>query len=100
MDFEWDEEKRLEGINKHKVDMVYAALIFESAVFAAVDDRKDYGESRYRAIGKVGDEVFVVVYTPRGGCFRLISSWKGGRNDQREYEARLAVANSAAAGRG
>ncbi len=93
MDFEWDEEKRQDGIKKHGVDMVYAALIFEGAVFAAVDNRQDYGEIRYRTVGKVGDEVFVVVHTPRGDIFRLISAWKGGRNDQREYEARFAGGN-------
>ncbi len=29
MEFEWNEEKRQQNLNKHKIDFLYAALIFE-----------------------------------------------------------------------
>ena len=90
MEFEWDEQKRQEAIKKHKVDMVEAALIFEGTVFTAVDERRDYGETRYISAGMADDDFFVVVHTPREGRTRLISAWKGGRDDRREYEACLA----------
>lgn len=93
MEFEWDEQKRQDTIKKHKVDMLYAALIFEGAVFTAVDDRQDYGETRNISVGEVDGDIFVVVHTPREGRTRLISAWKGGRDDRRNYKARLAGGN-------
>lgn len=77
MEFEWDEAKCRYGIEKHGVDMLYAALIFEGPVLTVVDDRKDYGE-----------------------VTRIISGWKGGRNDRRRYEAGLAGGPSPDEGRG
>lgn len=93
MEFEWDEQKRQDTIKKHKVDMLYAALIFEGSVFTAVDDRQDYGETRYISVGEVDGDIFVVVHTSREGRTRLISAWKGGRNDRHNYKARLAGGN-------
>lgn len=90
MEFEWDEDKRQAGIRKHGVDMLYAALIFEGPVLTVVDDRMDYGEVWEISLGLVEDEVFLVVHTQRGEVTRIISGWKGGRNDRRRYEAGLA----------
>ena len=89
MEFEWDEGKRQQGIRKHGVDMVYAALIFEGPVLSVADDRMDYGEVREISLGLVDEEVFLVVHTQRGEVTRIISAWKGGRNDRRRYEAGL-----------
>lgn len=100
MEFEWNEEKRQQGIEKHGVDMVYAALIFEGPVLTVVDDRMDYGEVREISLGMVEDEVFVVVHTQRSEVTRIISGWKGGRNDRRRYEAGLAGGNSPDEGSG
>ena len=90
MVFEWDEAKRNDGIKKHKVDLVYAAQIFFGPTTSVIDDRFDYGEARTISVGMVGNEVFVVVHTARGESIRLISAWKGGRDDQREYQDFLA----------
>ncbi|VDS05110.1 hypothetical protein DEVEQU_02251 [Devosia equisanguinis] len=87
MEYEWDEDKRLSNIAKHGVDFRVAAFIFEQPVHMTSDQRNDYGEFRYRAIGYVDDECFVVVHTRRDDVIRLISAWKGGRNDQRKYQA-------------
>lgn len=72
MEFEWEEGKRRQGIEKHGVDMVYAALIFEGPVLTVVDDRMDYGEVREISLGLVEDEVFLVVHTQRGEVTRII----------------------------
>lgn len=90
MEFEWDETKRKQVIEKHRVDFVYAALIFEGFVITAVDDRHDYGEVRYISSGMVDDELFVVVHTPREDVTRLITAWKGGRDERSHYEKSIA----------
>lgn len=90
MDFEWDEAKRKAVIAQRGVDLIYAALIFEGDVVTAIDDRADYGEVRKISIGMVNDECFKVAHTERGEVTRLITAWKGGRNDRRQYEASIA----------
>jgi uncharacterized DUF497 family protein len=91
VDFEWDEAKRQQAIAKHGVDPLYAARMFERITFEVVDDRQDYGEVRYRALGMVRDDCFVLIYTKRGDLVRLITAWKGGRDDRDSYEASLAA---------
>ena len=61
--FEWDERKRQLAFEKHGVDIVYAALIFEGDVLSRIDDRADYGEVRFISLGMVRDECFIVVHT-------------------------------------
>jgi uncharacterized DUF497 family protein len=88
--FERDEDKRQRNIEDHGVDFRLAALIFKSPVLEAEDERDDYGESRYRALGRVGDEYFVVAYTWRGAKRRTISAWKVDEHGKKRYEAVLA----------
>lgn len=86
MDFEYDEDKRHKNIEKHGIDLLYGALIFEGPTVESPDTRQDYGEDRITAIGLVGDLCIVTVYVRRGEVIRLISTRKGGRRDRRKYE--------------
>ena len=90
MEFEWDEAKRQEIIERRDIDIVYAARIFRGPILTEQDLRKDYGEDRYIAIGLVEDRCFVVAYTYRGTVIRLITAWEGGRHVREEYKARIA----------
>ena len=87
MDFEWDETKRRKIIAERDVDILHAAGIFEGEFLTNVDDRADYGEKRLISLGMVDDECFVVVHTKRHGVTRLITAWKGGRDERRDYQA-------------
>jgi len=60
MEFEWDEAKRRENLNKHGVDFLRAALMFETPVLEQIDDREDYGEERMIALGEVDGTVYRV----------------------------------------
>ncbi|MEC5324295.1 BrnT family toxin [Aurantimonas sp. A3-2-R12] len=100
MQFEWDEPKRREVIAKRDVDMVYAAGIFEGEFLTHPDDRADYGEERLISMGLVEDECFVVVHTERNGVTRLITAWKGGRDERSEYEAGIVRRNQTDEGSG
>ena len=88
--FEWDEDKRRRNIEDHGVDFRLAALIFNSPVIEARDERDDYGEPRYWALGHVGDEYFLVAFTWRGEVRRIISAWKVGNDGKKRYQAVLA----------
>jgi uncharacterized protein len=89
---EWDEGKRQQNLAEHGVDFADAALIFEAeeAVLEAVDDREDYGEVRYRALGRVDEDHFMVAYTWRGRNRRIISAWRVDEHGRRRYQAILA----------
>ncbi|MBX3574713.1 MAG: BrnT family toxin [Mesorhizobium sp.] len=90
MQFEWDERKRQQVVKERGVDILYAALIFEGEVLTRIDDREDYGEERLISLGEVEGECFVVVHTERHGSTRLITAWKGGRDERAGYQAGIA----------
>jgi uncharacterized DUF497 family protein len=75
MEYEWDENKRLEVLRERGVDFRRAVLIFNAPSPKKVPDlRHDYGEPRWQAIGRVDDETLMVVYTPRGNVTRIITA--------------------------
>jgi Uncharacterized protein conserved in bacteria len=100
MEYEWDEAKRFSNIEKHQVDILEALLIFENWVLTEPEARIDYGEARFRSIGFVENDCYVVIHTERSGITRLISAWKGGRRDRRKYQAGYARRNPGNEGTG
>ena len=93
MDYEWDETKRLSNIEKHRVDILEALLIFENWVLTEPDTRFDYGEMRFKSIGMVDGKCYVLIHAGREGRIRLISAWQGGRRDREKYQAGYARRN-------
>lgn len=85
MNFEWDEAKRRANLRKHGVDFLDAAAIFANDIFELADDRENYGEERWIAIGHVDGAVYKVVYTMRFDVIRIISAQKASRRDRERY---------------
>ncbi|WP_299855379.1 BrnT family toxin [uncultured Roseobacter sp.] len=86
MEFEWDEDKRKKNIEKHGVDFLDAALMFEGAVLSRIDDRQDYGEVREISLGMVDNVIYCVTHTKRDNRTRIISAWKGGAKEHEQYK--------------
>lgn len=89
MRFEWDDDKRLKVLRERGVDFIDAAAVFDNPVYTWRDGRDHGGEERLISIGFVDSLCLVVVYTMRGDVIRLITAWKGGRNDRAKYDARF-----------
>ncbi len=89
-EFEWDENKRLLNIYKHSVDFEFAARMFNGPVLVRVDDRKNYGETRFNALGAVNGMVLNVTYTERRDRIRIISAWIGGQYEHEIYYESIA----------
>lgn len=55
--------------------MACANDVFEGPTITVEDDRRDYAEQRFITVGFLGREmvVVVVVWTPRGDAYRIIS---------------------------
>ncbi|MGD9658842.1 MAG: BrnT family toxin [Methylocystis sp.] len=86
LEFEWDEDKAAANLAKHGVSFLRAAEVFANEMIEKVDDRKDYGELRFIALGRVEAEVYRVVYTWRGeGVVRLISAQKANKREREIY---------------
>jgi uncharacterized protein len=84
--FEWDKKKNTANVRDHGIDFLDATLIFENPTIEAVDDREDYGEVRYAALGLSGEMVLHVVYSRRGeNVLRIISARKANRDDAERY---------------
>ncbi|MGH6823812.1 MAG: BrnT family toxin [Methylocella sp.] len=82
MDFEWDEEKRLNNIEKHGIDFIDADLMFGNPHLVAPGKTVD-GEQRWLATGMI-DEVYVTaVFARRGPVIRMISM-RSARNGERK----------------
>lgn len=66
MEFEWHEAKRRQNLKEHEVDFAYVEQFeFETALIVP-DDREDYGEDRYQALGFIGISLHMLVFTWRG----------------------------------
>ncbi len=73
MEIEFDPAKDAANRDKHDLSLAEAAdFDFETAV-VLVDDRFDYGETRYRAFVREGDGGYCLVFTLSGATVRPIS---------------------------
>jgi uncharacterized DUF497 family protein len=85
MDFEWDNQKNKVNIAKHGIDFEFAKEIFSGSWIAKPDNRKDYGVSRFIALGGLEEFVLLAVYTLRGQRIRLISVRLANKEERRIY---------------
>jgi uncharacterized DUF497 family protein len=86
--FEWDVAKAASNHAKHGIDFDDALRVFSDPWrLVAEDERRDYGERRFRVLGRVDDRILFVVCTWRGGVCRLISARRADARERRRYEA-------------
>ena len=86
MEFEWDENKNKSNQEKHGIDFNDAKDIFNDPNrINSEDNRKDYGEKRWIAIGMVANIFLTVVYTIRDAAIRIISARRSNRKERQAY---------------
>ena len=85
MNYEWDERKRQANIRKHSIDFIDVPELFDGDVVILPDERFDYGEPRFIAIGMLKSQIIVVAYTERLDVTRIISARKATKNEQTYY---------------
>ncbi|MBC7795702.1 MAG: BrnT family toxin [Pyrinomonadaceae bacterium] len=91
MSFEWDENKRAENIGKHDLDFVDAWQIFDAPMLVDIDNREDYGETRYFGIGFLKNFVVAVVFTePDEQTIRIISLRRALKYEREQLEEYIA----------
>ncbi|TSD89083.1 BrnT family toxin [Mycobacterium sp. KBS0706] len=84
--FEWDEDKAAANLAKHGVAFEAVSDFDFATAIETLDDRFDYRESRWVAIGFIGTDLHVLVYTPRGTDVRVISLRRANARERKAYE--------------
>lgn len=88
---EYDENKRLTTIAKHKIDFLDMAEILQSQ-HLVIDARSEI-EERKIAIGQLGGSYFAIVFTMRGDVVRIITARKARRDEREQYQEVFAGRN-------
>ena len=85
--YAWDERKRVSNLRKHGVEFaIVQNFDFETALVLR-DNRKNYGEERYRAYGTINGRLHALVFTRREGQIRVISLRKSNTREIANYAA-------------
>jgi hypothetical protein len=81
-DFEWDDFKNTQNVEKHKVSFHEAQYAFADPCRVIIEDL-DHGEAedRFFCLGKVKGGVMTVRFTVREGRIRIIGAgyWRKGK---------------------
>ena len=89
MKFEWDEKKRKSNIRDHAIDFLELKEVFGKPMVTRIDDREDYGEIRWVALGDMGGTIVVLVYTEDESTIRLISAREATKNEKNIYYKKI-----------
>lgn len=89
MTIEFDPAKRQLTLDNRGIDMARAGEVLDGTTLTIVDDRQDYGETRFITVGRLDGRMVVVVWTPRGAVRRIISMRKANDREQALYGPRL-----------
>ncbi len=83
MEYEWDNTKRQASLEKHVVDFT-AIESFEWAGATIIPSDR-HGESRWLALGYIGETLYALAYTIRGENTRIISLRRANARERRRY---------------
>ena len=87
MHITYDPEKNERNIAERGLSFDEVAHLDWSTVVVSRDERRDYGEERFRVLGRIGGRLFAVVFTPRGDDdeIRVISFRRANRREEVLY---------------
>ncbi|WRH64296.1 MAG: BrnT family toxin [Fuscovulum sp.] len=86
--WDWDEAKRQTNRDKHGIDFAALAQFDWTTAQIEPDNRRDYGEDRFIAVGYIKDRLHKLIFTKRNGRVRVISFRKANRREQRKWASR------------
>jgi uncharacterized DUF497 family protein len=83
--FDWDEEKRLLNMEKHKIDFLDADLLFEGLHFKGL--AKFVKGEQHLATGMLNDNYVTAIFVYRNDAIRIISIRSARRGERKKYQA-------------
>jgi uncharacterized DUF497 family protein len=85
MQIEFDPVKDQINQDKHGVSLAMAEAFEMECALIWRDERFDYSEERFNALGPIGDRVYSLSFTMRGDTLRAISLRKANRREVLKY---------------
>ena len=85
MDIEFDSAKDQANYEKHGLRLSEFSGFDDEGV-TIVDDRRDYGEVRYRTFGRIDGTPHMIAFTIREASIRLISFRRMHEKEMKRYE--------------
>lgn len=73
MQLSYDPAKNLRNESERGISFEAVALLDWSSALIQSDERKDYGEPRFRVLGFIEGRLHALVFTPRAGRVHVIS---------------------------
>ena len=92
MNFEWDERKNEDNLEKHGLDFADGQELFSGQwpFLVVADTTEDYGEERWIGIGTGNGRILVAIFAePEPSVIRLISLRKASQEERARYEEAL-----------
>jgi uncharacterized protein len=84
--FDWDSVKETTNERKHGVTFVGATAIFDDPNRIEEEvTRPEYGERRFKAVGRAGPAILAVIYTDREQRRRIISARRASKHEREQY---------------
>jgi uncharacterized protein len=85
MRVEWDEAKRKSNIRRHGIDFANVEEVFSNETITFLDNRFDYGETRFLTFGLLHGEVVAIAHTETDEMIRVISVRKAEKDEEETY---------------
>ena len=98
MAIEFDPAKDRLNLSRHGISLAAADELDWEGLVVRSDLRCDYREVREIGLGPIGGRLHCVVFTRRGGVYRVISLRKANRRESRNYAKAQAQDHHADAG--
>jgi len=89
MEITFDPTKREVILKERGIDVLDAAKVFAGATATWIDDRFDYGETRYLTAGLLADRMVLIAWTRRDNSRRVISMRYCHAKEVRKFKRRF-----------
>lgn len=87
MKISFDPEKNEKNIAERGISFERAADFDWSSALIVEDDREDYGELRFQALGLIAGRLHMLVFSPRQGRVHIISLRKANKREVKRHES-------------
>lgn len=85
MPIEYDQQKNQRNIQLRGLSFDLAVDFQWRTAIVGRDERRDYGEDRYWALGFIGEDLYNLVFTMRGTTIRVISLRRASQKERNAY---------------
>jgi uncharacterized DUF497 family protein len=86
MNLEWNHAKSQLNLYERGFGFEIAIQLEWDCAIGFIDDRKDYGELRIRALAPIDSRLYAIAYTLRDKAIRVISLRKANAREVKYYE--------------